>query len=72
MANCANLSLTVTPMQDNINMMWSGFNDSMPAYITESIDRIMNLQNVNDSELEEIFDQVKENLLVDWKNFYFE
>ena len=72
MANCANLNFNVTPMQDNLNMTWSGFNDSMPAYIKESIEKMLSLKNVNDSELEEIFNQVKEKLLVDWKNFYFE
>ena len=72
MANCANLSFNVTPMQDNLNMTWSGFNDSMPTYIKESIEKMLSLKDVNDSELEEIFNQVKEKLLVDWKNFYFE
>ena len=55
MANCANLSFNVSPMQDNINMSWSGFNDSMPAYITESIDKLLSLKHADDSELEEIF-----------------
>lgn len=73
MANCANLSFNVTPMYDNINLSWSGFNDSMPAYLEESIARLLSMKNDSASEqLAEIFEQVKEKLLSDWKNFYLE
>jgi secreted Zn-dependent insulinase-like peptidase len=58
-------------MYDNMNFTWSGFNDSMPNYIEESISRIIKMKVENDT-LREIFDQVKEKLLADWKNFYFE
>lgn len=71
MANCANLSFNVSPMYDNVNFTWSGFNDSMPNYIEESISRLMDMKSEKES-LREIFDQVKEKLLADWKNFYFE
>ena len=69
MANCANLSFTVSPMFDNVDFQWSGFNDSMPRYIDESITK---LTEMKDSDLQKTFDQVKEKLLVDFKNFYFE
>ena len=73
MANCANLSFSVTPMYDNINFTWSGFNDSMPVYIEESIGRLLSMKDESVSEsLREIFEQVKEKLLADWKNFYYE
>ena len=73
MANCANLSFSVTPMYDNINFSWSGFNDSMPTYIEESIGRLLSMKNDSASDnLREIFEQVKEKLLADWKNFYYE
>ena len=71
MANCANLSFNVSPMYDNVNFTWSGFNDSMPNYIEESISRLMEMKSEKES-LREIFDQTKEKLLADWKNFYFE
>ena len=45
MANCANLSFNVTPMYDNINFEWSGFNDSMPTYIDESIERLLKMKD---------------------------
>ena len=69
MANCANLSFTVSPMFDNVDFQWSGFNDSMPKYIDESIAK---LTAMKDADLQKTFDQVKEKLLVDFKNFYFE
>lgn len=73
MANCANLSFQVTPMYDNINFSWSGFNDSMPAYLEESIQRLLSMKNEDKTDqLREVFDQVKEKLLMDWKNFYYE
>lgn len=45
MANCANLSFNVSPMYDNVNFTWSGFNDSMPNYIDESISRLIDMKS---------------------------
>ena len=56
-------------MFDNVNFQWSGFNDSMPRYIDQSISKLIEMK---DSDLQRIFDQVKEKLLVDFKNFYYE
>ena len=56
-------------MFDNVDFQWAGFNDSMPKYIDESIAK---LTAMKDADLEKTFDQVKEKLLVDFKNFYFE
>lgn len=67
MADCANLHFSVNVMYDNIGLTWSGFNDSMPNYITESIAK---LQGMPQQDLRQIFDQVKEKLLIDWKNCY--
>lgn len=67
MADCANLHFSVNVMYDNIGFTWSGFNDSMPAYITESISK---LQSMPQEDLRQIFDQVKEKLMIDWKNCY--
>ena len=41
----------------------------MINYITETLDRFLNMKNLDTSK---IFAQVKEKLLLDWKNFYFE
>jgi len=62
-AICANLSFEITPMYDNINFKWSGFNDTMPIFIEQTISRMQKMKGDN---LEEIFDQIKEKLLVDW------
>ena len=70
MANCANLSLSVSPMYDNVNFSWYGFNDSMPVYIEESIKKLISMKDPkHDEALKEIFNQVKEKLMADWKNF---
>jgi len=66
-AECANLEFTATVLHDNLNCVWSGFNDSMPNYITETISR---LQGMKDKDLAEEFAQVKEKLMLEWKNSY--
>jgi secreted Zn-dependent insulinase-like peptidase len=40
MADCANLDFNVSLSYDNLNFGWSGFNDSMPSYISESISKL--------------------------------
>jgi secreted Zn-dependent insulinase-like peptidase len=40
MAECATLNFETALMHDNIDFKWSGFNDSMPNYISETISRI--------------------------------
>lgn len=66
-AECANLNFEMRLMHDNINYKWSGFNDSMPNYISETINKLSDMKN---QDLEEIFNQVKEKLQLDWKNAY--
>jgi len=39
-ATCANLNFDASLLHDNINLSWSGFDDSMPNYITETISRL--------------------------------
>mmetsp|Transcript_14167 Transcript_14167/g.24084 ORF Transcript_14167/g.24084 Transcript_14167/m.24084 type:complete len:158 (-) Transcript_14167:871-1344(-) len=73
MANCANLSLLVSPMYDNVSFQWSGFNDTMQIYIEKSVEKILAMKQEGDSEkLKAIFDQVKEKMIADLGNFYFE
>lgn len=68
-ASLANLDFSFYLTCDYLNFEWSGFNHCMPLFISETIDQILSLKDKN---VEKIFDQVKEKLLQDWKNFYFE
>lgn len=67
MADCANLSNSVNVVYDNIGFSWSGFNDSMPNYVNETIKKLKDMPSL---DLREHFDQTKEKLLLDWKNAY--
>jgi len=69
MAHTATLSFQVVPFKNNINLTWDGFSDSMPVFINETLTRIMDMNVV---EMEEVFDQVKEKLLQDYKNAYLD
>jgi len=60
MADLANLTFDITLLNDNIMFDWAGFNDSMPNYIQETIQRMMNMRS---ADLKLIFEQVKEQLL---------
>lgn len=73
MANCANLSFEVSPLYDVVNFRWHGFNHSMPTYINQTLERIVQMQkDAQTDALRGIFDQVKEKQLGDLKNFYYE
>lgn len=65
----AKLEFDLSLYGDNVSFEWFGFNDSMPNYINETIDRIIKMRSEN---LEKIFEQVKEKLSQSWKNFYLE
>jgi secreted Zn-dependent insulinase-like peptidase len=67
MADCANLGNSVNVMYDNIGFSWSGFNDSMPNYVNETIKKLKDMPSL---DLSEMFDQTKEKLLLEWKNAY--
>lgn len=67
MAECANLNFDFNLMHDNVNFKWNGFNDSMPNYINETVEKMIQMKS---EPLQDIFDQVKEKLLSDWKNEY--
>lgn len=68
-AACANLSLSTTILHDNIHMAWSGYHDSMKSYVMQTVDKINEMKN---ADLKDIFEQVKEKKLREWKNFYLE
>ena len=53
MAECATLTFEAVLLNDNVDVNWSGFNDSMPNYIEESIQKILEMKIAN---LQEPFD----------------
>ena len=57
MADCAKLDFKMNNLRDNIDMKWSGFNDSLVNFVSETIQKINALKTV---DLREIFNQVKE------------
>lgn len=69
MAEMASLHAQSVLYHDNYSFKWSGFNDSLPVFVEETIKR-MKLMKIQDHK--EIFDQVKEKLMQDWFNFYYD
>jgi len=59
------VDINISP--DNINIKWSGFNDSLPIFIEETINL---LHKMKDTNIEDIFNDKKEFLLQQYKNFY--
>ena len=67
MADCAKLAFNIGSLRDNINMQWSGFNDSLVNFVSETMQKFSAMRDV---ECREIFNQVKEKLQMEWANFY--
>lgn len=63
------MSFGKTILYDNIDFSFSGFNDKMPTYVIEIFQRILNMKEV---DLKLIFENVKEKMLLQWKNFYLD
>jgi secreted Zn-dependent insulinase-like peptidase len=63
MGDCAQLKFNISLALDNINITWSGYNDSMPAFVSGLMDRITKLSTESDVLLEDLFSRVKEQLL---------
>ena len=70
MAQLTELDFDTKLDYDHIEFKWSGFNHCMPNYVKETMERLIQLKD--NAELEKVFDQIKEKLLLDWKNFYLE
>lgn len=60
MGDCAGLQFKLTSMVDSLNIKWSGYNDSMVAFVSGLIERISKMK---DAPIEDMFNQVKEKLL---------
>jgi secreted Zn-dependent insulinase-like peptidase len=69
MAAECRLGFSVDVDNDGINMKWSGYNDSIPAYVKQLMEKVKAMQDSKD--LEKLFDQLKEKLLKDMKNYYY-
>ena len=69
MAEIAQLDFQVGDLHDNLNFIWTGFNDSMLNFISETIDRVLQMKNEN---LSIYFEQVKEKLFKEWENFHLQ
>jgi len=67
MADCAKLEFKVSLLRDNIDLQWTGFNDSLVNFVGETVKRIAAFRN---GECREVFYQVKEQLMQEWKNHY--
>jgi secreted Zn-dependent insulinase-like peptidase len=67
MAELATLAFGLTPNLVDIDLKWSGFNDSMPNFIKETL---LKIGKMKESDTRAIFNQVKEEMLVDLKNVY--
>lgn len=60
MASCATLNFDVVVGPDNVDFTWSGFNDSLPVFVLETINRI---KAMKDADIRDIFNQKKEAML---------
>lgn len=59
-AEMASLEFSHGVSNGSLEFTWEGFNQKMPEFITDTISRI---KQMNQIDLEKIFDQVKEKLL---------
>ena len=53
MADCAKLSFNMSVLRDNVDFQWSGFNDSLVTYVSETMQRVSAFR---DADCREIFD----------------
>jgi secreted Zn-dependent insulinase-like peptidase len=65
----ASLHASMSLPHDNYNIQWSGFSDSLPTFVEETLKR---MKNLNVAEQRDYFDQCKEKLMQEWHNFYLE
>ena len=68
MADCAQLSLSSTIGADNIELKWSGYNDSLLNYVEGTLEKISLLRT---ADVRDIFAQVKEQLAQEYRNHYY-
>jgi secreted Zn-dependent insulinase-like peptidase len=54
---------------EGVDFTWKGFDDSMPTFVRDSVKMIVEMRG---QDIEQLFNQAKEELLLEWKNFYLE
>lgn len=69
MADCAKMNVSLNVLNDNLSLSFNGFNDKMPTYIIEVISRMLAMKDIDQKH---IFDNIKEKMLLEWKNFYLD
>lgn len=69
MADCAGLKFNHFMMSDNVSFDWSGYNDSLPNFIVETVQQVKKMKV---ADIEEIFNDKKEKLLQNYKNHYLQ
>jgi len=59
MGECAELEFSLAVGQDCVNIQWTGYNDSMPAFVSGLMDR---MHEMKDADVEHTYNQVKEKM----------
>jgi secreted Zn-dependent insulinase-like peptidase len=67
MAELAKLNMSINLNLDGITIQWSGFNHKLQEFIVETLNKLLKL---SEEDLEHIFNQEKEKLLLTYKNAY--
>ena len=67
LAECAKLKFEIRVGRDNIEMKWRGYNSSLTNFVDEIMQRISAFKS---AQSQDIFEQVKEKLSQEWKNYY--
>lgn len=68
MASKAGLLCNVEVNQDDISFVWKGYNDTLPAFITETTKSMKSLPNAKVNDKKKLFKEAKEFLMKEWKN----
>lgn len=68
-AGLAKLTSSSELRPERFALKWSGFNETLTTYVAESMRR---LEMMKEADLQLIFNQAKEKLMLSWKNFYLE
>lgn len=68
-AQMASLHASMSFPHDNFNVQWSGYSDSLPTFVEETLKR---MRGMRAKDLPDTFAQVKEKLVQEWFNFYLE
>ena len=69
MASVAQLSTEISITYDGVVVQFSGFDDSMPNYISETFKRMIGMKTAS---LEEVFNQQKAELIKELQNNYYD